>query len=63
MVAALDAIKTTFHWAAATATGYELRDHVRVEFAPNSGEVLGFEAEGERIKGLSFEGMGFAKTR
>lgn len=48
---------------AATATGYQHEDHVRVEFAPNSGDLLSFRTDGGRIDALLFQGMEFVKTR
>lgn len=48
---------------AATATAYERADHVRVEFAPNSGDVLAFVVREDRVDALAFEGMTFKKIR
>ena len=45
-----------------TATGYEQEDHVRVEFAPNSGKALSFRVDDGRVAALSFDGMEFVKT-
>ena len=46
---------------AAIATAYEDKDHVRVEFAPNSGEVLAFAVNGESVEAIAFDRMVFAK--
>lgn len=48
---------------AAVATAYEREDHVRVEFVPNSGEVLAFVVQEDRVDALAFEGMTFTKIR
>jgi CubicO group peptidase (beta-lactamase class C family) len=48
---------------AAIATGYEKPDHVRVEFSPNSGEVLSFVVKDGAVKAISFNGMAFEKMR
>ncbi|HSX61073.1 MAG TPA: serine hydrolase [Tahibacter sp.] len=48
---------------AAIATAYEDKDHVRVEFAPNSGEVLAFAVNGESVEAIAFDRMVFAKRR
>ncbi len=45
----------------AEATAYDERDHMRIEWVPNSGSVLGFHVEGERVHSVSFEGMTFAR--
>jgi hypothetical protein len=53
------------HWGrlTAVATGDEQHDHVRVEFAPNSGELLAFKVEQGGVAAISFEGMVFKKVR
>lgn len=48
---------------AAVASGDEQQDHVRVEFAPNSGEFLAFKVENGGVAAISFEGMVFKKVR
>jgi len=48
---------------AAVATGDEQQDHVRVEFAPNSGEFLAFKVEKGGVAAISFQGMIFKKLR
>lgn len=64
-VALRDGQEMDIRWGrlASTATGYEQKDHVRVEFAPNSGNVLSFRVDGGRVEALSFEGMEFVKAR
>ncbi len=64
-VALNDGQEMDIRWGrlAATATGYEQEDHVRVEFAPNSGKALSFRVNDERVEALLFEGMEFVKTR
>lgn len=47
---------------ATVATGDEQQDHVRVEFAPNSGEYLAFKLENGEVEAISFEGMAFKKV-
>lgn len=47
----------------ATASGYEQSDHVRVEFSPNSGDVLSFRVNDGSVEAALFEGMEFFKTR
>ena len=47
---------------AAVATGYEEPDHVRVEFAPNSGEVLAFTAKDGNVDAIAFDRMVFTRT-
>lgn len=64
-VALHDDQEMIFHWGrlTATATGYEEKDHVRVELVPNSGDVVDFEVDAGRVKSMSFQGMEFVKTR
>lgn len=45
------------------ATGGERPDHVRVEFAPNSGEFLTFVVEDGDVVAIAFEQMVFRKVR
>lgn len=47
----------------APATAYEARDHARVEFAPNSGQVIKFIVSADRVEAVAFDGMRFTKTR
>lgn len=47
----------------AIATGMEQSDQVRVEFVPNSGKVVGFVVENERVTGITFNGMRFERKR
>lgn len=47
---------------AAVATGFEKKDHVRVEFSPNSGDLVSFVVEGGKIDAISFEQMTFKKV-
>lgn len=48
---------------AAIATAYDNRDQVRVEFAPNSGEVLTFTVDDGAVRAASFNGMTFERVR
>lgn len=45
----------------AVATGAEQPDHVRVEFAPNSGQLLAFTVKDARVESIAFDGMAFRK--
>lgn len=47
----------------AAATGYDKKDHVRVEFSPNSGELLSFGLKGDKVDAIYFEEMTFRKAR
>lgn len=50
-------------WGAlkSVATAYERPDSVRVEFVPNSGNVVEFDVQGSDVVALRFEGMVFTK--
>lgn len=43
------------------ATGFEQPDQVRVEFVPNSGQVVSFDVENERVTGATFNNMHFVR--
>lgn len=45
----------------AVATGAEEPDHVRVEFVPNSGQLLAFTVKDARVEAVAFDGMVFHK--
>jgi hypothetical protein len=60
---AADAMQVRWGRLAAIATAYDHEDHVRVEFVPNSGDVLAFVLHGDRIDAIAFEGMTFKKIR
>lgn len=45
------------------ATAFEGADQVRVEFAPNSGNVLAFSIKGDAVDALHFEKMTFTRER
>lgn len=64
-VALNDRQEMIIHWGrlTATATGYEEKDQIRVELVPNSGDVLAFKVDAERVESISFQGMAFVKTR
>ena len=47
----------------AVASGYDKPDHVRVEFVPNSGQVVEFIVEDGRVDALAFDGLRFDKAR
>ncbi|MCI4566666.1 serine hydrolase domain-containing protein [Lysobacter sp. CFH 32150] len=47
----------------AVATGYDKQDHVRVEFAPNSGEVVAFVVKDRKVEAIDVDGMTFEKAR
>lgn len=46
---------------AATATGFDQADTVRVEFIPNSGQLLEFVLAETQVAALQFDGMRFTK--
>ena len=52
------------HWGQlqAVATGYDKPDHVRVEFVPNSGNVLEFIVKAGKPEAIVFDGLRFAKA-
>lgn len=47
----------------AIATGYDKQDHVRVEFAPNLGEVVAFVVKDSQVEAIHVDGMTFEKAR
>lgn len=47
---------------ASAATGSEQRDYVRVEFSPNSGALLAFEANADGVAALRFAASRFEKV-
>jgi len=51
------------HWGQlqAVATGYDKPDHVRIEFVPNSGNVLEFIVKDGKPEALVFDGLRFVK--
>lgn len=55
----------SLHWGRleAVATGYEKQDQVRVEFRPNSGDIVSFAVNDGRVETLTLEGMVFKKSR
>lgn len=55
----------TIRWGRLTsvATGYEDQDHVRVEFSPNSGEVIAFSVTGDKVDAIKFDKMTFRNVR
>ena len=48
---------------AATATGAEQRDHLRIEWVPNSGEFVAFEVVDGEVRALVFDRILFGKSR
>lgn len=48
---------------ASVATGYDQPDQVRVEFVPNSGQVVSFLVQDEQVTGLTFGGMQFDRKK
>lgn len=54
-----------FRWGRlrAVATAYEQPEQVRVEFAPNSGEVLAFALKDGKVEAIQFDRMRFRKVR
>lgn len=46
----------------AVATGSDEADQVRVEFVPNSGQLLAFTVKEARVESIAFDGMVFHKT-
>jgi hypothetical protein len=47
----------------AVATGYDRKDHVRVEFSPHSGDLLSFVLKDGKVDAIHFEEMTFRKAR
>lgn len=47
----------------AVASGFDKPDHVRIEFVPNSGEVLAFAVRDGEVEALVLDGMRFVKAR
>lgn len=47
---------------AARATGYDGTDQARIEWVPNSGQVITFTVSDGRVQALSFDGMRFDRT-
>lgn len=45
----------------AVATGIDQPNHVRVEFVPNSGQLVGFTVEGDKVTGLTLHDMHFER--
>ena len=60
---AADAMVLRWGRLATVATAYDRADQVRVEFVPNSGNVLAFIVREDRVDALAFEGMTFKKIR
>ena len=54
----------TIRWGklVAAATGYDGENQVRVEFSPNSGEVVSFVTRDGRVDAITFEHMTFKKN-
>ncbi len=47
----------------AVAAAFDAKDQVRVEFVPNSGQVVQFEVRGKRVEAIQFDRMTFTKAR
>ena len=45
----------------AVATGIDRPDHVRVEFVPNSGQLVGFTVVGDKVTGVTLHEMHFER--
>ena len=58
-----DAIALRWGQLHAIASGYDKRDHVRVELVPNSGNVLEFVVKTGEVEALMLDGMRFGKVR
>mgnify|MGYP007086729352 FL=1 len=58
-----DALALRWGQLQAVASGYDKPDHVRVEFVPNSGQVLEFVVDAGKVQGLVLDGMRFDKVR
>jgi len=56
-------MKLTWGNLQTVATAYEQPDTVRVEFVPNSGQVLKFEAVHDKPDTIIFEGIRFERTK
>lgn len=52
-----------FHWGAlqAIATGFDIKDELRLELVPNSGEVVKFGVGQSKVQHLTLSGMTFSK--
>jgi CubicO group peptidase (beta-lactamase class C family) len=46
----------------AVATAYELKDHARIEFVPNSGQVMKFVVKDRKVEAIEFEKIHFSKV-
>jgi CubicO group peptidase (beta-lactamase class C family) len=53
-----------FRWGRlhAQATGYDSKDHLRVEFVPNSGEVVRFVVDDGTPIAVEFDGLSFSRV-
>jgi CubicO group peptidase (beta-lactamase class C family) len=57
-----DQLRVSWGRVASDATAYEGRDQMRVEFVPNSGQVIAFDVDDDRVVALEFDGMRFSKV-
>lgn len=58
-----DALALRWGQLQAVASGYDKPDHVRVEFVPNSGQVLEFVVDAGKVEALVLDGMRFDRVR
>lgn len=47
---------------AAVATGFDRKDHFRVEFSPNSGDLVAFVIKDGRVDAISFADAAFKRA-
>lgn len=47
---------------AAVATGFDRKDHFRVEFSPNSGDLVAFVIKDGRVEAISFADATFKRA-
>lgn len=57
-----DSLRIRWGRLEAVATGSDEADQVRIEFVPNSGQLLAFTVKDARVESIAFDGMVFRKT-
>jgi CubicO group peptidase (beta-lactamase class C family) len=57
--------KPVISWGRLTAqaTAYDMKDHVRVEFSPNTGNVIAFVVKDDKVGAIQFDKMMFTKAQ
>ncbi len=58
-----DQLQISWGRLSAPATAYESKDQARVEFVPNSGQVIAFVVKQDLVIAVEFEGMQFRKAQ